>query len=311
MEQTNFFQNSNLKVGFIGVGSYGTALAQSFCRSEIEVVMVSDSEKISQEINNHHTHSIALPNIKLSEKIVCTTDYSCLAGVDVIFITVPAKAAVEVCIVAQNFHKPFVLCSKGLEPKSGKLLTDVIEAEVKNELLVWSGPSFAIEVAQGLNAAVNLAGKNRKLAQTLAQRLSSNQLTVKEIDDCIGLQVMGAFKNVLAVGCGMSKDSGCSEVAKFVTQGIQEIVMLTKKIHGNTSTFFEFGGIGDIFLTCTSEKSRNVMFGEFLAKYGHAKDWDGPLAEGALTAKWIPVFEERYQIELPILHRIYVNIYEN
>lgn len=309
MEQTNFFQNSKIKVGFIGVGSYGTALAQSFCHNGVEVVMVSDSEKVSQEINEHHTHSVALPNVQLSEKIQCSTDYDSLMEVDVIFVTVPAKAAVDVCIKAQKFHKPFVLCSKGLEPNTGKLLTNVISAKIDNELSIWSGPSFAIEIAQGLNAAVNLAGKNKKLTHELAQKLSSEQLIVKDIDDYIGLQIMSALKNVLAVGCGMSIKLGCNEVAKFVTQGIQEIVLLAEKMHGKTETFFEFGGIGDIFLTCTSKKSRNVLFGEFLAKHGCAQNWDGPLAEGALTVKWIPILEEEYQISLPILHKIYTATY--
>lgn len=309
MSQTNFFQNSKIKVGFIGIGSYGTALAQSFCCNGVDVVLVSNSEEIAREINEHHTHSIALPNTKISEKIRCTTDYGKLAEVDVIFITVPAKATVAVCTEAQMFRKPFVLCSKGLDADTGNLLTEVIETKVENELLVWSGPSFAIEVAQGGNAAVNIAGKNQELACELARKLSSDHLVVKSIDDYIGLQIMGTFKNVLAVGCGMLRKSGCNEVAKFITQGIREIIALTKKMHGKAETFFEFGGIGDIFLTCTSEKSRNVLFGEFLAEHGCAQNWNGPLAEGALTAKWIPDFEEKYQLSLPMMHKIYAMIY--
>lgn len=309
MSQANFFQNSKLKVGFIGVGSYGTALAQSFCCNGVDVVLVSNSKEIAQEINKHHTHSVALPNTKISEKIRCTTDYSSLTEVDVIFVTVPAKATVEVCTEAKIFHKPFVLCSKGLEASTGSLLTEAIEIKVENELLVWSGPSFAIELAQGLDAAVNLAGKNRELAHELACKLSSAHLVVKNIDDYIGLQVMGVFKNVLAVGCGILKESGCNEVAKFITLGIQEIIALTEKMHGKAETFFEFGGIGDIFLTCTSEKSRNVLFGKFLAEHGGIQNWTGPLAEGALTAKWIPNFEKKYQLSLPVLHKIYAAIY--
>lgn len=299
-----------MKIGLIGAGCYGTALAQSFCRHDIDVVLISNVEKIADEINTRHTHETALPGVSLDPQICCSMSYDDLADADVIFVTVPAAAAIDVCVETSKFRKPFVLCSKGLEPVTGDLLSNVLESKVDNDIFVWSGPSFAIEVAMGHLTEVNLAGKNFHLSEQLAEKISSEQLVVKNIKDYIGLQLVGAFKNVLAVGCGMLKKSGSNETARFVTQGIREMMELVEKMHGDRNTFFEVGGIGDIFLTCTSEKSRNVRFGEFCAE-NNAKDWGGPLAEGALTLKWIPIFEKKYETPLPFFHKIYDVVYRN
>lgn len=303
-------QRAKMEIGLIGAGCYGTALAQSFCQHDIDVVLISNEKKIADEINMQHTHVKALPGVSLCRKIRCSTQYGDLADVDVIFVTVPAAAAVSVCIEASKLHKPIVLCSKGLDPSTGELLSSALEASVDNELFIWSGPSFAIEVATGHCTEVNLAGKNTQLSAELAEKISSDQLVVTSISDYIGLQVVGVFKNVLAVACGMLRKSGCNETAKFVTQGIQEMVKLVEKMRGDRNIFFEVGGIGDIFLTCTSEKSRNVLFGEFCAE-NSSKNWNGPLAEGALTLKWIPIFEKRHEISLPFFHSIYEIVYEN
>lgn len=299
-----------MKIGLIGAGCYGTALAQSFCRHDIDAVLISNVEKVADEINTLHTHGTALPGVSLDPKIRCSMNYGDLADADVIFVTVPAAAAVDVCIETSKFHKPFALCSKGVDPITGDLLSNVLEKKVDNDIFVWSGPSFAVEVAAEHLTEVNLAGKNFHLSEQLAEKISSEQLTVKSIKDYIGLQVIGAFKNVLAVACGMLKKSGCNETAKSVTQGIREMMELVEKMHGDRNTFFEVGGIGDIFLTCTSEKSRNVRFGEFCAE-NNVKEWDGPLAEGALTLKRIPAFEEKYKISLPFFHKIYNAVYGN
>jgi len=300
-----------IKVGFVGVGCYGTALAQSFCSNNIDVVLVSDSKDVCDSINNNHVHFKALPEVHLSPSLLCSTSYDSLSDVDAIFITTPAKSAVQVCKDVSHFNVPLILCSKGLDPDSGRLLSDAIMRSVKNDILVFSGPSFAVEVANGQYAAVNLAGKNQQLAIELSKRITSEKLNVIPISDYIGLQVFGIFKNVLAVVGGVLRglDAGNSAIASMLTLGVQDVLQLNNFFGGNDETFFEVGGFGDTLLTCTSEKSRNVLFGEFCAK-NPADKWVGALAEGALTAKWIPVLEERYSIKLPVLNKIYSIIYE-
>lgn len=313
MQLNCFSKNFKLKIGIIGAGSYGSALGQCFCVGGNDVVLVAKSTKVAQMINERHVHDIALPSIKLSSKIRCATDNGVLSNVDVIFITVPAGNVLDVCKATSNLNRPFVLCSKGLDAETGALLSQVMDENISNEYAILSGPSFAAEIAVKMQAEVNIAGKNKELCAKIAGHLSTNQFKIKTIDDYIGLQIAGVFKNILAVGCGILKglEVGCSCTAKLVTKGIQEITAITEKMGGSRNTILEVGGIGDIFLTCTSTKSRNINFGEFYAHNGVLSEWKGSLAEGALSAKWIPVFEKRCQLSLPFFHKLYEIIYEN
>ncbi|MDR0968346.1 MAG: NAD(P)H-dependent glycerol-3-phosphate dehydrogenase [Holosporaceae bacterium] len=302
------------KVGIIGPGNYGTALAQCFSARAEEVLTVGDIESVASDINNSRTNKKSLPGIRLNENISCSCDFSKLRDREIIFIVVPATAVPCVCekIKKLETKAPLVLCSKGFDAENGRLQSDLVEEILENDYAILSGPSFANEIAQGLPAGVNVASANRELSKKIAEALSSDTFKIEAIDDYIGLQVAGALKNVLAIGCGILSGLklGDSAVAKLIVCGLREVGDLIVALGGKRDALLELGGIGDMILTCAGKRSRNVAFGEWLAGGGNVDDWKGPLAEGAAAVRAIPTFERKCGVKLKILSEIYKIVYE-
>lgn len=300
------------KVGVIGAGCYGTAIAQCFSINSEEVLLLSDTKEITTEINEKHTNK-SLGNIRLNSRISCTNDFSSMNDCDIIFIAVPVGAVSIVCadIKRKNITAPVVLCSKGLDVENARLMSCCVEEIIENDIVIFSGPSFAHEIASGLPFGVNVASKNMSVANEISEFLSNKTCVIKPIDDYIGLQIAGAFKNILAIGCGIMRGLklGNSAIAQFIVDGIGEMVDAASAMGGKKDTFLELGGIGDIILTCTSSQSRNVLFGEYIANGGTIGNWTGNLAEGAYAAKAIPSIAEKYNLSLKIFNDVYSSIY--
>ncbi|MDR0580690.1 MAG: NAD(P)H-dependent glycerol-3-phosphate dehydrogenase [Holosporaceae bacterium] len=303
------------KIGIVGAGCYGTAIAQCFSRKAKEVLLVSDSKTTMLSINKLRMNLNALPGIPLNSNIACTDVFSEIQNCDVVFFALPMSNVLFVCrqIREYGIKTPLVLCSKGFDAENGRLQSDAVEEILDNNYAVLSGPSFAHEIARGLPAGVNIAAKDMKLSRRIAECLSTPTFKIEAIDDYIGLQVTGALKNVLAIGCGILSGLkfGNSAVAKLIVGGLREMAELSSVLGGKKETILELGGIGDAILTCANRQSRNVLFGEHLAAGGHLKNWTGPLAEGVSSAKAIPLFEQNYNISIKIFSEIYSVIYEN
>lgn len=308
----NYCSSYYRKIGFIGAGCYGTAVAQSISLRAKKISLVTNSEDVKNDINLRHVSKV-LGDVSLSDNISCDTNYSIVKKAELLFITVPVKSVAAVCrLIKQNEIKvPVVLCSKGIDVENTQLISETAESILDNELLVFSGPSFANEVVRGLPFGVNLAGKNMDLAIEVAERLSSPTCIIKPISDYVGLQICGAFKNILAIGCGIKrgKKLGNNAIAKFIVEGVEEIISLSLAMGGKKETLLELGGIGDIILTCTNAQSRNGIFGEYLVNGGCLYDWKGALAEGAFAAKAIPLFSKKYNVKFKVFEEIYKAIY--
>ncbi|MDR3156151.1 MAG: NAD(P)-dependent glycerol-3-phosphate dehydrogenase [Holosporaceae bacterium] len=301
------------KICIVGAGSYGTALAQCLSQKSNGILLISDMASIASSINEYHVNKEMLDGIYLSPDIRCSTDIADISDSDLVFVAVPASVVRTVCqqIADIGIDKHLVLCSKGIDIENACLITEMVEQILSNDLVVFSGPSFAQEMARGLPVGINVAGKKRELADHLANALSYPSFRLKAIDDYIGLQVAGAFKNVLAVGAGILAgfDCGNSAAAKLIVDGLEEVMRLAVAMGGKNDTFFELGGIGDTILTCTGTKSRNAQFGKYLAVGGALANWNGSLVEGALTGRSIPAFEKKYGISMPICHAVHDIIY--
>lgn len=293
------------KIGIIGGGCYGTALAECFSRISEEVVVVEKNSKIVSSVNENHENMVSLPGIPLNPKLIYSCDESLLLDAEIIFLAVPANFMKSACECVKDSSVPVVLCSKGFDLENKRLLSDMIEKNLSNEVFVLSGPSFAGEIARNLPAKVNLAGKNFEKCVELSEKLSSKSFKIEPIGDIVGLQVAGALKNVLAIGCGIlhGKNLGQSAISRFIVEGIQEMSQIAEFLGGKKETFSKVGALGDIILTCTSLQSRNMTFGKFLADGGSLKIWNGALAEGIFAAKFIPhlhcsskIFSKTYQV---------------
>ncbi len=295
---------SNLKkIGIIGGGCYGTALAQCFSRVADKVLVAEKNSAIVRAVNEQHENSVSLPGIRLNDNIFYTQDDSDISNSEVVFIVVPANFVSSACGQARKFSGPIVLCSKGFDLENKRMLSDLVAEQLSNDLFFLSGPSFAAEIARNLPAKVNLAGVDFEECSKLAENLSSENFKIEPIPDMIGLQVAAALKNVLAIGCGIlhGRNLGQSAVARFMVKGIQEMRQIAEFLGGYAKTFDKVGALGDIILTCTSLQSRNMSFGKFLAEGGSLETWDKALAEGIFSSKFIA------DLKYPgkVLYRIY------
>jgi len=303
--------NDYKKIGIIGAGCYGTAIAQCFSSKTDRVLLITNAEEIEIDINHHHTNRL-LEQADLNLNISCSRNISDIEDCDVLFVAVPSNAVLDVCqnIKENKIAAPVVLCSKGVDIKNARLMSYSMEAILGRDVVIFSGPSFANEIVRGLPFGVNIACKNRGLAEEIAERLSYDSCLIKPIDDYIGMQIAGAFKNILAIGCvPMSGlNLGNSGTARFIVDGIDEMIRLSLCMGGRKETFLELCGIGDIMLTCTSKQSRNVLFGEHIARGGNLSSWTGSLAEGVYASKIIPLFEKKYNLSLDVFGEIYKSI---
>jgi glycerol-3-phosphate dehydrogenase (NAD(P)+) len=302
------------KIGIIGAGCYGTAIAQCFSKKVEEVLLISNSKVIASSINELNMNSSALPGISLNQNISCTDVFARIHECCIVFLALPMSAVLSVCkqIKEYGIRVPVVLCSKGFDVENGRLQSDLFEEILSNDYAIFSGPSFAHEIASGLPAGVNVASPNMELSRCISESLSSATFKIEVIDDHIGLQVAGALKNVLAIGCGIFSGLklGNSAIARLIVNGLGEMAELAVARGGKQETLSTLGGIGDTILTCTSRQSRNVLFGEHLAAGGHVSNWNGALAEGVLTAKAIPLFKRNYKCAMKIFAEIHQTIHE-
>ncbi|MDR1375366.1 MAG: NAD(P)H-dependent glycerol-3-phosphate dehydrogenase [Holosporaceae bacterium] len=300
------------KIGVIGAGSYGLAIAQCFSKKINEVILIGNGATSRDAVNQLYSNVIA-PGNALGSNVVYVNELSDAQECELIFIAVPAAAVPDVCkkIREANIKAPVVSCSKGFDLVNGRLLSVAMEEILSNEIIIFSGPSFASEVARGLPAGVNIAGKNRELAQKISRALSSDFFRIEPLDDYVSLQVAGAMKNALAVGCGIVSGLkyGESGIALLMVDGLKEMMTLSAAWGGLRESFFELCGVGDMVLTCTSQQSRNVIFGEYIAAGGYIDHWKGKLAEGAFTIGAISLLEKNSGIKLPLFSELREVVY--
>lgn len=296
----------------VGAGSYGLAITQCFSKKVQEVILIGNGATSRKEVDQLYSSSLA-PGDVLGANVSYVNDFDRVRECELIFIAVPAAAALDVCgkIREANAQAPVVSCSKGFDLVNGRLLSTAMEEVLTNEIVIFSGPSFACEVARGLPAGVNIAGKNRSLTQEISQALSSDSFRIEPLDDYVSLQVAGAMKNALAVGCGIVSGLkyGESGVALLIVDGLKEMVTLSAALGGRQESFHELCGVGDVVLTCTSKQSRNVIFGEYIASGGGIDHWNGNLAEGAFTIGAIPLLEKNSSLKLPLFSELHEVVY--
>jgi glycerol-3-phosphate dehydrogenase (NAD(P)+) len=297
------------RLGVIGGGAWGTALAQTLRLAGREVCLWAREPEVVAEINASHTNSAFLPNVALDAGIEATLDLARIAVQDAVMMVAPAQ---HVRAVADELArhlpagKPVVLCAKGLEQATGKLLGAVLaEAIPSATQAVLSGPSFAADVARGLPAALTLATAEPARGEVLATALGSRTLRIYWSSDAVGVQLGGAVKNVLAIAAGIvdGKGLGASAHAALVTRGFAELRRFGEALGARADTLVGLSGLGDLILTCGSTQSRNMSLGRALglgqtlaAVLGGRRS----VAEGVWTAAAVARVAGEKGIDMPI-----------
>jgi len=307
------------KAGIVGAGAWGTALATVARRAGLESLIWAFEEEVVSDINRAHENKIFLPGVLLDKNIRATNDLSDLHDCDFLLLVVPTQFTRSIVEkLAQGLPKttPLVICSKGIEIKSGKLLSDVIDEIIPdNPLLVLSGPSFAADAARGKPAAVTIAGESKAVAKDITMALGQETFRPYWTDDIIGAQVGGAIKNVLAIACGIADGKGLGDSARaaLITRGMAEVIGFAKAKGGRATTLMGLCGLGDTVLTCTSTLSRNYSLGKAL---GEGKTMEEILksrksvSEGVYTAKIVVKVAAEMGVEMPISNTVNAILHE-
>ncbi len=301
------------RIGIVGAGAWGTALAQVVRRQGKETILYAREPEVIEVIRETSENAVYLPGIKLDSEIHVTDAFDVVAKADVLLLTTPAqylrKAAESLAPHVKN-ETPVVICAKGIEEKSGALMSEVIGATLPNaSLAVLSGPTFAAEVARGLPTAATLACEDTHVGEQLQAILGSPRFRTYLSEDVVGTQIGGAVKNVLAIACGIVDGRRLGENARaaLITRGLAEILRLGVVLGGHAKTFMGLSGLGDLTLTCSSRQSRNLTLGIAL---GEGKTLEEILAarksvtEGIFTARAIPELANRHGLEMPIANAI-------
>ena len=296
-------------VGVIGGGAWGTALAQTAARAGLEPLLWAREAEAVESINAAHENQLFLPGVALDPAVRATHRLADVAGADFVLATAPAQHLRSVLgEFAAHIRPamPVVLCAKGVEQGSLKLMTQVLaEAAPAAAAAVLSGPSFAAEVARGLPTAITLAAEDEALARTLAEAIATPTFRPYVSGDMIGAEAGGAIKNVLAIACGIVEGRGLgrSAHAALVTRGFVELTRLAVALGGRAETVAGLCGLGDLVLTCSSPQSRNMSVGLAL---GRGESLESALAgkisvaEGVASAPAVRQLSRRLGVETPI-----------
>lgn len=298
-------------IGVIGAGAWGTALAQVLASDGSAVQLWAREPELVAEINAAHRNSLFLPGIALAPTIRATGALADLAGCPVLLVVVPAQFLAAVLQALPAGPRDLVLCAKGIEAGTGRLMAEVAAAAVPGaSLAVLSGPTFAHEVAAGLPTAVTLAcGGGETQWQRLAPLVSRKTLRPYFSDDVIGAEIGGSVKNVLAIACGVVEGLGLGQNARaaLIARGYAEMLRFGIARGARAETLAGLCGLGDLVLTCSSTSSRNFSLGKALGQGMSAQAalaGKTSVAEGASTAPVLAALAERAGIAMPIVSAV-------
>ncbi len=298
------------RLGIIGAGSWGTALAQTALRAGRDVTLWARDPALADMIDTTHENSRYLPGIALETALHATGDVAEAAATEAVLLVTPAQhVRATSALLAPHLDKetPIVLCAKGIEQKTGALMTEVLDDVLPGQpVAVLSGPTFAAEVARGLPTAVTLAAADAMLGAALVVALGSSRFRPYLSDDPVGAEVGGAVKNVIAIACGLAagRKLGDNARAALITRGLAEIVRLGLAKGARAETLMGLSGLGDLTLTCSAMQSRNFSLGFAL---GEGRSLEAVLAErntvaeGVFSAAAVTGLAGELGIEMPIV----------
>jgi glycerol-3-phosphate dehydrogenase (NAD(P)+) len=303
-------------VAVLGAGSFGTCLAVLAAR-EHDVTIWAREAAVAASIERERRNLRYLPEIELPKALRATSDLGeALAGRELVICAVPSHGVRAVMAEASghmNSESILVSTVKGIEVDTGMLMhqvfEDVLPPSFHARLVVLSGPSFALEVAQRQPTAVTLACREEAYAISVQTALSCPWFRCYTHDDVVGVEVGGALKNVVAIAVGMCDGlgRGLNARAGLMTRGLREITRLGESLGANPLTVLGLSGMGDLVLTCTGELSRNRQVGLELGRGRALRDIvDGmqQVAEGVRTTFAVCALAERLGVEMPIAHAV-------
>lgn len=307
------------RIVVLGAGAWGTAIALSLCRrGGHEVTLWAHSAEEAGQIDAARENILFLPGFPLPNDLIVTADMTPIAAADILVSVIPSEFLRSTLQrVKGHLHNgQFVVsATKGIEKETHLRMTKVISETLEPAGLllsigVFSGPSFAIEVAQAQPTAVTVAFSDPQIAMLIQQEFSSETLRLYTSTDVIGVELGGALKNVIAIAAGVAAGVGLghNSTAALITRGIAEITRLAEACGGRRETLAGLSGVGDLVLTCTGSLSRNRTVGQALGLGRQLPEilesLGGKVAEGVLTTHAALGLARKHGIEMPITEQM-------
>ena len=310
-------------IAVLGAGSYCTALAICLARNGNSITLWGRNTDDMAQMAQQRLNQKYLPDIALPDSLHLTADLAeAVASSRDILLVVPSHAFADTLQQIKPWLRSdarLAWATKGLEPETGRLLQDVARDILgdKVSLAVFSGPTFAKEMAMGMPTAISLSSTDNDFIQELSDLLHcAKSFRVYTNPDFIGVQLGGAVKNVIAIGAGMADGIGFGANARtaLITRGLTEMCRLGCALGAKKDTFMGMAGLGDLVLTCTDNQSRNRRFGLLLGQ-GKAVDdamtQIGQVVEGYRNAREVYNLAQRVGVEMPITEQIYQVLYQH
>lgn len=306
-------------IAIIGSGSWGVALATHLAKlgNNIKLWSFSESEK---DLINQERKCKFLPELIVPENVFCSTDYKeVIDGSELIIHVTPSKFTRSTVKQYKEYvtNQPIIICGKGFERETLSTLDTVISEELPNTKIgVFSGPSHAEEVSIGIPTVMVIASKYQDVLELVQSTFMSSELRVYTSSDVKGVELGGAFKNIIAFCAGIAAGIGLGDnsFAALITRGLKEIVDLGVALGGEKNTFYGLSGLGDLIVTCLSEHSRNRKAGKLI---GEGKTLEETRKEVGMVIESIDNIEAAYElgkihnIEMPIVTAVYNVLYNN
>ncbi|MES2046333.1 MAG: NAD(P)H-dependent glycerol-3-phosphate dehydrogenase [Pseudomonadota bacterium] len=299
-----------MKVGVIGGGAWGTALAQVAAQGGEPVTLWAREPEVVAAINATHENPLFLAGVALSPGVRATGTLDELASCDALLVVVPTQHVRAVLADAPVGNTPLVLCAKGMEAGTRLLVSEVAAAvQPFAPIAVLSGPTFAHEVAAGLPTAITLACADEAVGTALAERLALPAFRPYFSTDVVGAEIGGAVKNVLAIACGVVEGAGLGQNARaaLIARGFAEMTRFGLARGARVETLAGLSGLGDLVLTCSSTSSRNFSLGVGLGQGRAAVDLLADrrtVAEGAFTAPVLREAAEQAGVDMPVTEAV-------
>lgn len=302
-----------MKIAYLGTGAWGFCLARLLAEKGYSVTCWSNEPAQIEQLTVTRVHPF-LPGRPISDSVVFTTDLTLALKEANIIVESVTSAGVrpvfeQVRSIGIPTSTPIVMTSKGIEQKSGLILSDVVISilgdQYRQSIASISGPSFAEEVSQHLPTSVVCGAYSEEVARLVADLFTTPFLRVYPNSDIRGVSFGGALKNIIAIACGISDGLalGTGAKATLMTRGLHEIAKLARLQGCRSETLYGLSGMGDLFLTCSSITSRNYRFGKLLSE-GHsseeAKKMVQMVVEGAYTCVSALQLSREAKIAMPI-----------
>ena len=324
MDKNTDINIDEFRIGVVGAGSWGTALADLIANKGFDIQLWAYEPEVVEQIQNDRENQFFLPGFKLSDNITASNDLkSVVADKDLVLIVVPSHVMRDTTReMAENIAPETIVvsASKGIENKTHLTMSGVIKENLSElsdqQLAVISGPSFAKEVVQQMPTVVTVASKEPQTAGLVQNIFATPYFRVYSADDMLGVELGGSVKNVIAIAAGVvdGLGLGLNTRAALITRGMTEIRRLGVKLGANPRTFTGLAGFGDLVLTCTGALSRNHTVGKKIGEGKKLKEILAEMrmvAEGVKTAKSVYNLSRKVGVDMPISQEMYRILYED